>query len=477
MKDMLKTAPEIKAEFITSQTTREEIQKNKNTLFIYGDNDQRTGLGGAAKVARGEPNSTGIRTKKLPSLNNNAFYTDSELEINKKKIREDIQTTLETSKRYSKIKIFPLGEGLASLKEKAPLTYAFLQKEIQQNFFELKKEPSQSLFDEKKEKTTVYNGLDKIKENNDFVKCLENDGWNINKKKCNQNSRYQVLQKGERTLLVFYPSNCRYRLAKEMPFGKAFNLIQYLKEEKQLSYKEIFTKFEYLNLGYSKPKKEKEKKVENQNFDWINKYPSYADLIDASADQYFINKRCLNKKILRHPRLSNIKYHPTYKNLLVPHYDDNKKISCVEYIGMKGVYFPKNTSKTIYQTNNLNSDNVFFIAESVIDLLSYYSLNSNLLETSKGISISGNISSRGIEKLETVFSKDKNTAVVLGLDNDSAGEQLSKKILEIIKKVDGNNSRDISFFPLAEKKDINDYLVFKKNSSIKNTYKKRKCRL
>ena len=155
--------PEIRAEFITSQTTREDIQKNKNTLFIYGDNDQRTGLGGAAKVARGEPNSIGIRTKKLPSLNNNAFYTDSELETNKKKIREDIQTTLKTSKRYSKIKIFPLGEGLASLKEKAPLTYVFLQKEIQQNFFELKKEPSQSLFDEIKEKTTIYNGHNKEK--------------------------------------------------------------------------------------------------------------------------------------------------------------------------------------------------------------------------------------------------------------------------------------------------------------------------
>ena len=137
MEEILKEIEEYatkKTEYISKKITREDIKKDKFCLYVYGDNDLRKGYGGAAAVARNEPNSIGIRTKKLPSMEKSAFYTDVELEENKEKIKEDIEKVKIKGKEFDAIKIFPLGEGLADLKKTAPLTYNFLQKEIKAHF-------------------------------------------------------------------------------------------------------------------------------------------------------------------------------------------------------------------------------------------------------------------------------------------------------------------------------------------------------
>lgn len=111
--------------------TREDIQKNKDILFVFGDNDIRQGLGGFAKVCRGEPNALGIRVKKLPSLEENAFYNDDEFEQNKVKIDEDIEQIRKVSKVYSAIYIPDgIGAGLAQLDKRAPDTYKYLMLKI-----------------------------------------------------------------------------------------------------------------------------------------------------------------------------------------------------------------------------------------------------------------------------------------------------------------------------------------------------------
>ena len=56
-------------------------------MFVFGDNDKRTGRGkeSGQAVIRDNSNALGIRTKKSPY----EFYTDKELESNKKKIDHD----------------------------------------------------------------------------------------------------------------------------------------------------------------------------------------------------------------------------------------------------------------------------------------------------------------------------------------------------------------------------------------------------
>ena len=151
---------EIQSEWIKDTITREDIQKQRQTLFVFGDNDLRQGLEGSARTARGELNSASIRTKKLPSMEKSAFYNDAELEENKEKIKEDIKNILKISKHYKKIKIFPLGETALSLKDKAPQTLEFLKQEIGGAFFNT---PELQKIEEEQEKLKS-NSLLEIKE-------------------------------------------------------------------------------------------------------------------------------------------------------------------------------------------------------------------------------------------------------------------------------------------------------------------------
>jgi len=112
--------------------TRTEVKSNPKTLYLFGDNDQRKGLGGQAKEMRGEVNTVGVSTKKYPSNAESSFKTDSELEENKKIITEDINKVIAewNTGKYNKVSVPQIGVGLAALPTRAPQTYAFLQKEL-----------------------------------------------------------------------------------------------------------------------------------------------------------------------------------------------------------------------------------------------------------------------------------------------------------------------------------------------------------
>lgn len=114
---------------------RSDVQNNRIKIFIFGDNDQRSGFGGQAKEMRGEPNAIGIRVKKYPSINSNAFYTDSEYKNNIIKIDEDISNLERLA--YNKTIVFPsngIGTGMAKLNIIAPETFNYLTIMLKEKF-------------------------------------------------------------------------------------------------------------------------------------------------------------------------------------------------------------------------------------------------------------------------------------------------------------------------------------------------------
>jgi hypothetical protein len=103
----------------------ELVDSNPNSLFIFGDNLIKRGLGGQA-IIRNCENAYGIPTKKLPTMSHNAFFSDYEYDRNVQHIKKAIDNIPNGS--YDTI-VFPedgLGTGLAALPTKAPKTYAFL---------------------------------------------------------------------------------------------------------------------------------------------------------------------------------------------------------------------------------------------------------------------------------------------------------------------------------------------------------------
>lgn len=113
----------------------DDVRAHPKWLFIFGDNDQRHGKGGQA-VIRGEPNAYGIPTKKNPTLRPDSFYNDAEYENNLEKIDNAIDFIRGdyTQKKFEKL-VFPekgLGTGLAQLHKRAPRTFIYLQKRLEE---------------------------------------------------------------------------------------------------------------------------------------------------------------------------------------------------------------------------------------------------------------------------------------------------------------------------------------------------------
>ena len=122
---------------VTSETyTSKLLRANPDKLFLFGDNNTRTGKRGQA-VIRDEPNAIGISTKLLPKNTPEAFMSDAELANNKAIIDSDIQKAKQRAAKEGKIIVLPkggFGTGLAALATKAPKTFAYLNKRLQEEF-------------------------------------------------------------------------------------------------------------------------------------------------------------------------------------------------------------------------------------------------------------------------------------------------------------------------------------------------------
>lgn len=102
--------------------TRKMLRDEPNTLFVFGDNIARSGLGGQAKEMRGELNAVGIPTKKFPSNSPSAFFSDQDYSSFISESAKDWKRIENHLKSGNKV-VWPsdgIGTGLADLKNKAP---------------------------------------------------------------------------------------------------------------------------------------------------------------------------------------------------------------------------------------------------------------------------------------------------------------------------------------------------------------------
>lgn len=108
--------------------TKSFLRNNPNYIFVFGDNLQRKGYGGAAKL-RDEPNTYGFITKKAPNNNDGSFYRSEEykekFEIELKRLIKEIENNPDKTFLISR-----LGGGLAN-------KYKIRQKVIEPNLWRL----------------------------------------------------------------------------------------------------------------------------------------------------------------------------------------------------------------------------------------------------------------------------------------------------------------------------------------------------
>lgn len=108
---------------------REDLKSNPTVLYVFGDNEERWGLGGQAKEMRGEPNAVGIATLKAPGV----FWNEEEVERQKAVLDKDMKVLFLTLGEGGTV-IFPIdgvGSGLAFLKKSSPTTWDYLQRKVE----------------------------------------------------------------------------------------------------------------------------------------------------------------------------------------------------------------------------------------------------------------------------------------------------------------------------------------------------------
>ena len=101
---------------------RQDLQNNPDLMYLFGDNLDRTGLGGQAAEMRGEPNAIGVATKKFPSMRPDSFFTDETYTENVKTFLDDLMPAIQHIMEGG-ILVIPsdgLGTGLSKLHESAP---------------------------------------------------------------------------------------------------------------------------------------------------------------------------------------------------------------------------------------------------------------------------------------------------------------------------------------------------------------------
>lgn len=120
--------------FYQQMIYRIDLERNPDVLFLFGDNDKRSGYGGQAKEMRGEDNAVGIRTKWAPDNRESSFFKDKDAEEIMVMITEDL-ADLHEHLRSGWIVVIPadgLGTGLSQLPERAPQINAFLEESLRE---------------------------------------------------------------------------------------------------------------------------------------------------------------------------------------------------------------------------------------------------------------------------------------------------------------------------------------------------------
>lgn len=115
-----------------NKITRTYVKAQPHYTFVFGDNELRKGMGGQAYEMRGEPNTIGVRTKKLPNKNPEAYWTDDNYLSNCRMIDEDINRIRKVLEAGGSV-VFPaagIGTGLSEMAKYCPKTFRYLNDQL-----------------------------------------------------------------------------------------------------------------------------------------------------------------------------------------------------------------------------------------------------------------------------------------------------------------------------------------------------------
>ncbi|AFO71699.1 hypothetical protein phiCbK_184 [Caulobacter phage phiCbK] len=113
---------------------REDLRRNSDVLYVFGDNMIRKGMGGQAGHMRGEPNAVGVATKRTPGMHDTDFFGDDPVAVDAqcRTIDEDFRRLFAHVKKGG-IVVWPsdgIGTGLSELPTRSPATMTYIEQKL-----------------------------------------------------------------------------------------------------------------------------------------------------------------------------------------------------------------------------------------------------------------------------------------------------------------------------------------------------------
>lgn len=113
---------------------RADLRASPETLFVFGDNELRRGMGGQAAECRGEPNAVGVATKRSPSMGESAMWSDADFERCAAIIDADMEPLYAHVRKGGTV-VFPkagIGTGLSQLPQRAPALFEHIRSRVRE---------------------------------------------------------------------------------------------------------------------------------------------------------------------------------------------------------------------------------------------------------------------------------------------------------------------------------------------------------
>lgn len=126
---MIQPQPTVK---VQKWIKRSDLLSNPDTLYLFGDNVLRHGLGGQAKEMRYERNAVGVPTKWSPRSEDYAFFSDKDYKAHVDRVDRALEPVFRHVKagRYLVIPADGLGTGLSELPTRAPRLHAYINSRL-----------------------------------------------------------------------------------------------------------------------------------------------------------------------------------------------------------------------------------------------------------------------------------------------------------------------------------------------------------
>lgn len=108
----------------TDEWTREQVEKDQDRYYVFGDNTLKRGTAGQACI-RGLPNAFGVPTKALPNMGPGAFFEERIIPFHI--YAKQIQAAIDLIPTDKPIVVHKrIGKGLSRLDILSPKLYAFM---------------------------------------------------------------------------------------------------------------------------------------------------------------------------------------------------------------------------------------------------------------------------------------------------------------------------------------------------------------